>query len=263
MTEKARSAVDVYASIVERMKNIFDKEKSLEEGKLNLNFNGVQDNRRLIKNLGNWVEKEGFLFFDSMTVPIPAGFNTKQNLYTYVNQLNSDFDIVDSVERFIDVAIKETSKVINDPTIVESRSFIFPDLSKMDNGKTASVVTNTIGKYFTNDKSKDRDVFTNVFSNASELNLTAVELETLVSKIDKKVPGRINDKLVRLSSLASTLKEVLTDDVNKPTLVPYYNEKIIAPLAEWCEALSIYLYQVNVVKVCFSDIEEHIRSLNK
>lgn len=50
-------------------------------------------NRNNLVSLATWVEREGFLFFDALQVPHPAGFKAgEQKLYPYVQTLNTMFN---------------------------------------------------------------------------------------------------------------------------------------------------------------------------
>jgi hypothetical protein len=165
----------------------------------------------------------------------------------------------------LDVAIRELASVANNPEVVESRSFKFPNLNKLDNGNTVASSTRFYTEFFGVDKSKDRDVFTVLFKNANELNKTAVEIERLVKDADAKLAERFNDKVARLSTLAIEVNQLLVEETDRQRkdVIAQMRDNIISPLAEWCEVVSIYLYQVNVLKVCFSDIETHIQSRKK
>lgn len=251
-------------SLIAKLNNQGEADKANRTEKPMVFFNEV-DRRPLVKNLGNWVEKEGFLFFDSMLVPHPAGFKVEHGLYAYTEALIDKLKDFRSIESLIDVGIREVAACVSDPERTEAKSFRFPNLKRLDNGATSQSMTTFFMVYFDGTKSSDKAPFTDLFRNASELNKTALELERLIKEVNGTSVQRLNDKVARLASLALELNQIIVEDTDRQRhdVIAQMRDNVISPLAEWCEAMSIYLYQVNTLKVCFSDIEAHIQKIKK
>ena len=220
-------------------------------------------NRNNLVSLATWVECEGFLFFDSLLIPHPAGFKAgEQKLFPYVQMLNGMFDSLQQVDKMLDYSISTLSTILNDPSKSESLSFKseIKSLHQSFDNKTISQLADQYKPFFHGNKSSDRAPFADLFNNASELTRTANELGYLNDRIDGLTYAKkINAKVERLAELCINLTEEYPDYPHRTTLVSH----IVSPMAYWCEFLAAYLYNVNVVNVCFKEIEEKLDKVKK
>lgn len=220
-------------------------------------------NRNNLVSLATWVEREGFLFFDALQVPHPAGFKAgDQKLYPYVQTLNTMFNSLILVEDMVSYGIETVSGLLNDPVKLESKS-LKSEIKSLHNTfdhKSISALADMYKPYFDNSKHSDRAPFADLFNNANELTRTANELAYLNDRIGgldyaKKVNGKLN----RLSELCIEFHEEYPNHQVKDVLVSH----LISPLAYWAEFLAAYLYNVNVLNVCFNEIEEKLAKMKK
>ena len=223
------------------------------------------DTRPINKEAGSWVEQEGYLFFDRFMVPHPAGFVADKGLYTYAEELHVHYNTIKLIIENLDIAIQELAKAVNDPVIVCSKSFKFQNLTKLRNGMTKQVILEVFKEYFNGTKSNDKAPLTVLFRNANELSKTAVEVDTLMELVSELDVSKINERINRLANLACVFNDeiVKITEEERPLVMTEMRDNVISPMAEWCEVLSIYLYQVNVLKVSFSDLEDHIKRISK
>lgn len=216
-----------------------------------------------LMGLASWVEREGFLFFDALQIPHPAGFKAgEQKLYPYVQTLNTMFNSLVLVEDMIDYATQTVSNLLNDPEKLASKS-IKSDINSLHNTfdhKSISMLADMYKPYFDNSKQSDRASFAELFNNAQELTRTANELAYLNDRIGgHEYAKKINSKLARLSELCIEFNEEYPDHPVRSILVTH----LVSPLAYWAEFLAAYLYNINVLNVCFSEIEEKLAKMKK
>lgn len=216
----------------------------------------------LVKNLGNWIEAEGYLFFDKFMIPQPAGFKSEMGYRAYAENLMVFAEALPRVEHLFEVAIVQISNIINDPSKTNSASFRIPRMGKLENGMICRDLLSPIELFFDMKSTKTNAPFTTLFKSAHDLNLTALTIESLVEKASPEMISRLNNKIVRLAEYCVTLNDLLVEDTDRQRkdVMAQVRDNIITPLSEWAEAVSVFAYQVNTLHVEFTKVEEHIKS---
>lgn len=240
--------------------NKLSDDKTLSKTQVSLDF-GEIDKRPLVKDLGQWIESEGYLFFDQFRIPHPVGFKAELGYRPYAEQLVNMAEHLDKVESLFDVAITSVGSLINDRDKLNGKSSRLPRLDKLENGMVSDDLVKPFSEYFEKDRTKDSDVFTVLFKNAHDLNVTALTIETLLGMAGESRAVKLTNKISRLSKLILLLRDELENNSDKPhkDILADIRESYIIPLSFWAESVGIFLYQVNVLKVNFVEVETKIK----
>lgn len=216
----------------------------------------------LVKNLGNWIESEGYLLFDSFLIPQPVGFRSELGYRAYAEKMIIFAESLGRIESLFDVAISQVSSLINDTSKVQSSSLRIPKLTRLDNGMVAKDLLTPITAFFDPKSTRSTAPFTTLFNSAHDLNLTALSIESLIEKASKATVERFNKKIETLSEYINILNSLIVEntDRQRKDVMATIRDNIIIPLSEWAECLSIFVYYVNTLYVEFTNVEEHIKS---
>lgn len=216
----------------------------------------------LVKNLGSWIESEGYLLFDSFLIPQPVGFRSELGYRAYAEKMMVFAESLGRIESLFDVAIKQVSVLLHDPSKVQSSSLRIPKLTRLDNGMVAKDMLTPLTSFFDPKSTASTAPFTTLFNSAHDLNLTALTIESLTEKASIATVERFNKKIETLAEYLNLLNDQIVEntDRQRKDVMAMIRDNIIIPLSEWAECLSIFVYYVNVLYVEFTNVEEHIKS---
>lgn len=208
-------------------------------------------------DLSNWVDREKFINFESMTIRVPAGL--KVNYHTYLEALEKVWDYLGRIEKDLLKPVSASfgqaannTAALRLPIGYKASSVKAPLLEN-----DALAVTNLIAVCF--DKvGKEQGKFGDVFRGARDVEAIAIRLKALSELVSNVSRRKINGYVADISEAIDTIVE---EEIHATPMTEL--EKVASATAEWVELYGLFLSQLKAIETCMEEMSDKVQGLIK